>query len=213
MKRILVIIIFMGIYGFVNRHGGTHNCTQNLIQNELQQENIIAVLEEQEEKAVEIVEIENEKQEEVAQVEEIVEEEKQEIVQASSKQVVATPKTETKQIETPIVEEQKQEIIETPKQKETSQVSNTPQVVEEKPKEESFKCTSTKHFTGAGNTGKWFKTKQEGIAYYEKVLAEWDNKVQSKAVTYQEYLDKCPYNYEMWTCPMCDEWTIHFNYR
>lgn len=190
MKRILVIIIFMGIYGFVNRHGGTHNCTQNLIQNELQQENIIAVLEEQEEKAVEIVEIENEKQEDVAQVEEIVTEEKQEIVQVSSKQVVATPK-----------------------QEETKQVSNTPQVVEEKPKEESFKCTSTKHMVGAGNTGKWFKTKKEGIAYYENVLAEWDNKIQNKKITYEEYLNSCPYNYEMWTCPMCDEWTIHFNYR
>lgn len=212
--RKLIGIIFMIIiasntyFGMYNEDGERVTDIKEVLerQNLIESQNIEEQESEEkiENEIQEIVEetIVPEEKEEI-QVQEEIQKKKEDVV--TTTQTITTPKQETKAEVTPKVEETKVE--------KTEQVINTTPVIEEKPQQESFKCTSTQHFVGCGNTGKWFKTKAEGIAYYDSVQAEYDRQINSGEITYEKYLEKCPYGYEMWTCPMCNEWTINFYYR
>ena len=105
MKKFLVIIVFLGIYGFINRHGGAY--TQDYpMQNELLQENVIEIVEEQRENKVEIEEIAVEEQEKT------VIKEMEEIKKSENKTVII-PKTETENVSPITVKEEKQENVST----------------------------------------------------------------------------------------------------
>ena len=64
-----------------------------------------------------------------------------------------------------------------------------------------------------GNSKRWFKTEQEAINLYDKLQKEWSNKLINGETTEKEYDANCPYGYETWDCPNCQNWTINFYYR
>ena len=78
-----------------------------------------------------------------------------------------------------------------------------------KPKE----CVGNKHSISAGNTGKWYKTKDEAIATYRSEIKKWGDKWKEDLITEEEYNKKCPYGYEVWTCPICQKWTLNYYYN
>ena len=102
-------------------------------------------------------------------------------------------------------------VVEETKQEEVKQEDEKQEQIKETLKEE--KCTSTNHKISVGNSGKWFKTKQEASDYFDKTLKEYDTKIKNKEITFDEYCKKCPYGYESWSCPICKEWTVNFYYR
>ena len=96
------IIMFLGIYGFVNRYGGTHNCTQNLMQNEFLQENFIKIVEKQKENIVNIEEIVEDEQEKI-----IVEESKE--IRKSKNNTLTKQKSEKEQVSIKVIHQEKEE--------------------------------------------------------------------------------------------------------
>lgn len=75
------------------------------------------------------------------------------------------------------------------------------------------KCTDTKHGMAVGNSNKWFNTKDEAIALYNAEIKKWGNLWTSFKIDDEEYKEKCPYGYEIWSCPYCEKWTINFYYN
>lgn len=96
--------------------------------------------------------------------------------------------TETKKAETPKAETQKEE---------------TP-----------TRCTNNhNHGMDVGNSGQWFLTKNEAIAYYENKINYWGNLWETDQIDDTTYYKNCPKGYEIWSCMYCSKWTINFYYR
>lgn len=107
--------------------------------------------------------------------------------QIESKQDTSKP-TETKKTETQKVETQKEE---------------TP-----------TRCTNNhNHGMDVGNSGQWFSTKNEAIAYYENKINYWGNLWETDQIDDATYYKNCPKGYEIWSCMYCSKWTINFYYR
>lgn len=106
--------------------------------------------------------------------------------------------------------------VEQPASKETSTTQN--KKLEEI--KEKLSCKDGKHYMDVGNSGKWFDTESEAIAYYKSIIKEWGDKLESfddyKSEEYkkfnEEYNKKCPCRYETSSC-FCGKWTIDFEYR
>src|SRR5699024_6731395 len=78
---------------------------------------------------------------------------------------------------------------------------------------EKKECNSNNHGIGVGNSGKWFNTKDEAIATYKKEVKIWEDKwTTNNEISYDEYCTNCPYGYEIWSCPLCNKWTINYYY-
>ena len=108
-------------------------------------------------------------------------------VKSENKQETSKP-TETKKAETPKVETQKEE---------------TP-----------TRCTNNhNHGMDVGNSGQWFSTKNEAIAYYENKINYWGNLWETDQIDDATYYKNCPKGYEIWSCMYCSKWTINFYYR
>ena len=76
------------------------------------------------------------------------------------------------------------------------------------------RCTNnSNHAMETGNSGKWFNTEKEAVAYYEALIKEWGDKWSNNKVSDEEYNKNCPYGYEDWDCMYCGKWTINFYYR
>lgn len=76
------------------------------------------------------------------------------------------------------------------------------------------KCTNNNnHGMSIGNSGKWFKTKAEAVAEYDAEINKWGDKWTNYEITTEEYNKKCPYGYEVWTCPYCNLWTLNYYYN
>ena len=125
---------------------------------------------------------------------------------------VVNKKQETKKVEPQANKEQEQKkeeqpVIIKPEAQETKQ--EVKQTQENKQKQ----CTNDKHMIETGNSKRWFKTEQEAINLYDKLQKEWSNKLINGETTEKEYDANCPYGYETWDCPNCQNWTINFYYR
>ena len=63
-----------------------------------------------------------------------------------------------------------------------------------------------------GNTGKWFDTKQQAVAFYEKEIKEWEEKWLKDEIDDDTYYKNCPDGYEYLSCPLCQKWTLNLYY-
>ena len=68
------------------------------------------------------------------------------------------------------------------------------------------------HYMPKGNMGKWFKSKQELKDYASSVMEEYNLQYEEGEITWEEYVDRCPYGYEAWSC-YCGKWTGNFKYN
>lgn len=217
-KWILILIIILissfSYYGVVDKDGKKETNIQNIMQQE-------------EEKSTVKNQIEQENNAETSQ-ESKLPEIKGDSTEVQKKQETVSTKTETETQtekntgndkksenlkETPIAQrkqeenkEQKTQIPVIPKEERQEQKIETKT---EEVKEKTHNCSKDGHLVSAGNTGKWFKTKAEAVEYFdkeqEKYEQEWLN-----GGSYEDYLAKCPYGYEYWTCPNCKYYTINF---
>lgn len=74
-------------------------------------------------------------------------------------------------------------------------------------------CENGNHSMNCGNIGKWFDSRAKLVQYYNDVVNEWNEKVDSGEITEAEYYAKCPTGYECWSCSHCGKWTGNFKYR
>lgn len=222
MKKLVVIIILLisnfSFYGVVNDEGEKVTNIQEIMQSE----NVIvednAAIETQEnaveEKVEEKIEIQPTKVEEK-------QENKTEEIKAIpvKKENTITEKKENKNTSVNIekkVEEQKtkQEEKQIEKSKdEITKVETTQDISTQEEKTTVIpKCTETNHMMEAGNSGKWFDTKQQAVAFYEKEIKEWEDKWLKDEIDDNTYYKNCPDGYEYWSCPLCNKWTINLYY-
>lgn len=104
----------------------------------------------------------------------------------------------------------------TPKQDSTTPTDNKSE--ETKKEEPVVRCTnSNNHGMSVGNTGKWFSSKDEAIAYYKSQVKYWgdwwENTPADDTEADATYKKNCPSGYEVWSCMYCSKWTINFYYR
>ena len=131
-----------------------------------------------------------------------------------------TPKnTQTQKestVQQPVIEE---------KPKESEKITENKDIVEEpaiknEPKEDNKikeeevinKCSDNKHGIEVGNTKKWFNSKEQAIAEYDKEINLWGDKWVNDEIDDETYYKNCPDGYEIWSCPYCGKWTINYYY-
>ncbi len=74
-------------------------------------------------------------------------------------------------------------------------------------------CTNNNnHSIKCGNMGRWFNSKDEIGAYWEKVDSSYSEQYKNGVITWEEYVEKSPYGYESWSCSYCGKWTGNFYY-
>ena len=97
-------------------------------------------------------------------------------------------------------------------QTETEQTEN--KSVETTVTQTPTRCTNNNnHGMDVGNSGQWFSTKDEAIAYYNSKVSYWGNLWETFQIDNETYYKNCPSGYEVWTCMYCEKWTINFYYR
>lgn len=69
------------------------------------------------------------------------------------------------------------------------------------------------HSISVGNMGRWFDNRDKLISYYQGVVDEWNDKVNSGEISNEEYFSNVPMGYECWSCSYCGKWTGNFKYR
>ena len=75
-------------------------------------------------------------------------------------------------------------------------------------------CTNNNnHSIKCGNMGRWFNSKDEVDAYWDKVDISYFEQHQNGIITFEEYHKKSPYGYECWSCSYCGKWTGNFKYN
>ena len=75
-------------------------------------------------------------------------------------------------------------------------------------------CTNNNnHSIKCGNMGRWFNSKDEVDAYWDKVDIRNFEQYQNGIITFEEYHKKSPYGYECWSCSYCGKWTGNFKYN
>ena len=68
------------------------------------------------------------------------------------------------------------------------------------------------HSISVGNMGRWFDNRDRLISYYQGVVDEWNDKVNSGEISNEEYFSNVPMGYECWSCSSCGKWTGNFKY-
>lgn len=69
----------------------------------------------------------------------------------------------------------------------------TPNVVETPKQDEIKRCTNVNnHGMDVGNSGKWFNTKAEAVAYYDSITAYWGTKWENFEIDDATYDANCP---------------------
>ena len=82
-----------------------------------------------------------------------------------------------------------------------------------KPNKETHCTNNNNHSIKCGNMGRWFNSKDEVDAYWDKVDISYFEQYQNGIITFEEYHKKSPYGYECWSCSYCGKWTGNFKYR
>ena len=98
----------------------------------------------------------------------------------------------------------------------TSQLSSSENSKQEETKTELKieRCTNNNnHSLGIGNSGKWFSSKSDAIAYYNQQTKYWGEQWENNKIDNDTYYKNCPSGYEVWDCMYCGKWTINFYYR
>ena len=121
-------------------------------------------------------------------------------------------KTEKKETvtKTTTTEKSSNEVKEKQEKNKQQENNYTETKVELAPKKE---CVGNKHLIDSGNTGKWFNTKEEADSFYNSEIEKWGEQWENGEIDKDEYLEKCPAGFEVWTCPICQKWTLNFYYR
>ena len=81
-----------------------------------------------------------------------------------------------------------------------------------KHKKKKKKKHKHKHYMPKGNMGKWFKSKKALRRHVDKVMNEYNRQYEDCEITWEEYVKRCPYGYEAWSCP-CGKWSGNFKYH
>lgn len=136
--------------------------------------------------------------------------------QTKKKESNTTKQTTVQEKQTETVKEQvKEQSVqkqEEKKQEQESKVVETKQETQEKVVGEQ-KCSDSKHKVSAGNSGKWFNSYDEAVAFYDNLINGYSNKIHNGEISIEEYNKQCPYGYEIWSCPYCKKWTLNYYYR
>lgn len=225
MKKLVIIIILLisnfSFYGVVNDEGEKVTSIQEIMQSE----NVIVeenAANEVEEKTEEKTTNETSSQEKIKeQPTEVVE--KQEIKNEEikekpvKKEITTTKKNENTSVNIEKkVEEQKSKQEEKQIEKSKDEITKVETTQDISTQEEKTtvipKCTETNHLMETGNTGKWFDTKQQAVAFYEKEIKEWEEKWLKDEIDDDTYYKNCPDGYEYWNCPLCQKWTLNLYY-
>ena len=82
-----------------------------------------------------------------------------------------------------------------------------------KPNKENHCTNNNNHSMSCGNMGRWFNSKDEVDAYWDKVDISYFEQYQNGIITFEEYHKKSPYGYESWSCSYCGKWTGNFKYN
>ena len=69
-----------------------------------------------------------------------------------------------------------------------------------------------KHYMPKGKMGKWFKSKNARKKYASSVMEKYNRQYENGEITWEEYVCRCPYGYEAWSCP-CGKWAGNFKYH
>ena len=93
----------------------------------------------------------------------------------------------------------------------SSSQNNKQEVTKTEPKVE--RCTNNNNSLSIGNSGKWFGSKSEAIAYYNQQTKYWGDQWENSKIDNDTYYKNCPSGYEIWDCMYCGKWTINFYYR
>ena len=72
-----------------------------------------------------------------------------------------------------------------------------------KPNKENHCTNNNNHSIKCGNMGRWFNSKDEVDAYWDKVDISYFEQYQNGIITFEEYHKKSPYGYECWSCSYC----------
>ena len=89
--------------------------------------------------------------------------------------------------------------------------TKTPKTI--KCKEDNIKKEIENHCTNNNNHSRWFNSKDEVDAYWDKVDISYFEQYQNGIITFEEYHKKSPYGYECWSCSYCGKWTGNFKYN
>ena len=130
---------------------------------------------------------------------------------ATSSQSQIVVKNQAKQEPRPKTNTENQtQVAETNKTTETKNKTQPQNTTQEN---KSVTCTNNNnHIISVGNTGKWFTTQNEAIAYFDSQLSYWGKKWEKDEIDDDTYDKNCPYRYELYQCS-CGKWTINFYYR
>ena len=170
-----------------------------------------------------------------------IQENQQEVDSKQNNQVdkqTSTTQTQTKVKSTTSNNQQKQQILQNkqqkiqsnPQTKKTDSSSSNSQATQSQTTTQKQTQTNSKNATAdtkvnnekqheeyhkksVGNTGKWFNTKAEAEAYYDKISKEWSTKWEKFEIDDETYSKNAPSGFEDWSCPICHKWTINFYYR
>ena len=74
-------------------------------------------------------------------------------------------------------------------------------------------CAIGKHSISAGNSGKWFNSREEAVSEYNEKIKYYGSKWEKFEISDEEYKKNCPYGYEVYNCMYCGKWTINYYYR
>ena len=153
------------------------------------------------------------------------------VIEASNETTdVTQPTTSTTQTSTQTKSSSSNNNSNTQKKETVKQSTSTPQVASSQPSstasnnqskpEESKtepkleRCTNNNnHSMSIGNSGKWFNSKSEAIAYYNQKIAYWGETWENSQIDNDTYYKNCPSGYEVWDCMYCGKWTVNFYYR
>lgn len=212
MKKLVIIIILLisnfSYYGVVNDEGEKVTNIEEIMQSE----NVIV----EENAAIEVQEqVKEEINEQPTKVEEKQETKVKEIkVIPAKKESTITEKKETKNtsINTEKKMEEQKNKQEEKQKDEKIQIEQSQDNSTKKQETVIPKCTETNHLMETGNTGKWFDTKQQAVAFYEKEIKEWEEKWLKDEIDDDTYYKNCPDGYEYWSCPLCHKWTLNLYY-
>lgn len=213
MKKLVIIIILLisnfSFYGVVNDEGEKVTSIQEIMQSEnvIVEENAANEVEEKTTNETSSQEKIKEQPTEVVEKQEIKNEE---IKKTPVKKENTSVNTEKKVEEQKTKQEEKQ--VEKSKD-EITKVETTQEISTQEEKTTVIpKCTETNHMMETGNSGKWFDTKQQAVALYEKEIKEWEDKWLKDEIDDNTYYKNCPDGYEYWSCPLCNKWTINLYY-
>lgn len=102
----------------------------------------------------------------------------------------------------------------TPSQSSSPTSNNQSKPEETKPEPKVERCTNNNnHSMNIGNSGKWFNSKSDAIAYYNQQTKYWGDQWENGEIDNDKYYKNCPSGYEVWDCMFCGKWTINFYYR